>query len=102
MVPAIATGTLIIANFLFSALAWPAWQNGELSIIDTRDDFYAFDRELREGCRRYLRAVRTVFEFDFVTTATPDQVVELMTDFSPHRLVDSRHGHADGGWRPMR
>ena len=29
--------------------------------------------------------VRTKFEFDFVTTATPDQVVELMTDFSPNR-----------------
>jgi hypothetical protein len=29
--------------------------------------------------------VRTTFEFDFVTTATPDQVVELMTDFSPNR-----------------
>jgi hypothetical protein len=32
--------------------------------------------------------VRTKFEFDFVTTATPDQVIELMTDFSrnrPHR-----------------
>lgn len=25
------------------------------------------------------------FEFNFVTTATPDQVVELMTDFSPDR-----------------
>jgi hypothetical protein len=33
----------------------------------------------------YVRAVRTTFEFDFVTTATPDQVVELMTDFSPNR-----------------
>jgi hypothetical protein len=30
-------------------------------------------------------AVRTTFEFDFVTTATPDQVVELMTDFSSDR-----------------
>jgi hypothetical protein len=29
--------------------------------------------------------VRTKFEFDFQTTATPDQVVELMTDFSPNR-----------------
>jgi hypothetical protein len=29
--------------------------------------------------------VRTKFEFDFVTTATPDQVVEVMTDFSPNR-----------------
>jgi hypothetical protein len=29
--------------------------------------------------------VRTTFEFDFVTTATPDQVVELMTDFSPNQ-----------------
>jgi hypothetical protein len=29
--------------------------------------------------------VHTKFEFDFVTTATPDQVVELMTDFSPNR-----------------
>jgi hypothetical protein len=29
--------------------------------------------------------VRTQFEFDFVTTATPDQVIELMTDFSPNR-----------------
>jgi hypothetical protein len=29
--------------------------------------------------------VRTKFEFDFETTATPEQVVELMTDFSPHR-----------------
>jgi hypothetical protein len=32
--------------------------------------------------------VHTRFEFDFVTTATPDQVIELMTDFSryrPHR-----------------
>jgi hypothetical protein len=29
--------------------------------------------------------VRTTFEFDFVTTATPEQVVELMTDFSPNR-----------------
>jgi hypothetical protein len=27
--------------------------------------------------------VRTKFEFDFVTTATPDQVIELVTDFSP-------------------
>jgi hypothetical protein len=30
--------------------------------------------------------VRTRFEFDFVTTATPDQVIELMTDFSPNRV----------------
>jgi hypothetical protein len=30
--------------------------------------------------------VRTKFEFDFVTTATPDQVIELMTDFSPNRV----------------
>lgn len=29
--------------------------------------------------------MRTSFEFDFVTTATPEQVVELMTDFSPDR-----------------
>ena len=29
--------------------------------------------------------MRTKFEFDFVTTATPDQVIELMTDFSPDR-----------------
>ena len=29
--------------------------------------------------------MHTKFEFDFVTTATPDQVVELMTDFSPNR-----------------
>jgi hypothetical protein len=29
--------------------------------------------------------VRTRFEFDFETTATPDQVIELMTDFSPKR-----------------
>jgi hypothetical protein len=29
--------------------------------------------------------VHTEFEFDFTTTATPDQVVELMTDFSPNR-----------------
>ncbi len=29
--------------------------------------------------------MRTTFEFDFVTTATPDQVIELMTDFSPNR-----------------
>jgi hypothetical protein len=29
--------------------------------------------------------VRTRFEFDFLTTATPDQVIELMTDFSPNR-----------------
>ena len=29
--------------------------------------------------------MRTKFEFDFVTTATPDQVIELMTDFSPNR-----------------
>jgi hypothetical protein len=29
--------------------------------------------------------VRTKFEFDFETTATPEQVVELMTDFSPDR-----------------
>jgi hypothetical protein len=29
--------------------------------------------------------VRTKFEFDFVTTATPEQVIELMTDFSPNR-----------------
>jgi hypothetical protein len=29
--------------------------------------------------------VRTKFEFDFATTATPDQVIELMTDFSPNR-----------------
>jgi hypothetical protein len=35
------------------------------------------------GC--YGRLVRTVFEFDFVTTATPDQVIDLMTDFSPNR-----------------
>ncbi|WP_319457687.1 MULTISPECIES: hypothetical protein [unclassified Mycobacterium] len=25
------------------------------------------------------------FDFDFVTTARPDQVIELMTDFSPNR-----------------
>jgi hypothetical protein len=30
--------------------------------------------------------VSTKFEFDFVTTATPDQVIELMTDFSPNRV----------------
>jgi hypothetical protein len=30
--------------------------------------------------------VRTKFEFDFVTTATPDQVIELMTDFTPSRI----------------
>jgi hypothetical protein len=29
--------------------------------------------------------VRHKFEFDFVTTATPDQVIELMIDFSPNR-----------------
>jgi hypothetical protein len=29
--------------------------------------------------------VHAKFEFDFVTTATPDQVIELMTDFSPAR-----------------
>jgi hypothetical protein len=29
--------------------------------------------------------VHTKFEFDFVTTATPEQVIELMTDFSPNR-----------------
>jgi hypothetical protein len=29
--------------------------------------------------------VHTKFEFDFETTATPEQVVELMTDFSPDR-----------------
>jgi hypothetical protein len=29
--------------------------------------------------------VHSRFEFDFVTTASPDQVVELMTDFSPNR-----------------
>ena len=27
--------------------------------------------------------MRTTFDFDFVTTATPEQVIELMTDFSP-------------------
>ena len=27
--------------------------------------------------------MRTKFEFDFVTTATPDQVIELMTNLSP-------------------
>lgn len=29
--------------------------------------------------------MRTRFEFDFVTTATPEQVIELMTDFSAER-----------------
>lgn len=29
--------------------------------------------------------MHTKFAFDFVTTATPDQVIELMTDFSPNR-----------------
>lgn len=29
--------------------------------------------------------MHTKFEFNFVTTATPDQVIELMTDFSPKR-----------------
>jgi hypothetical protein len=29
--------------------------------------------------------VHARFEFDFVTTATPEQVTELMTDFSPNR-----------------
>jgi hypothetical protein len=29
--------------------------------------------------------VHTKFDFDFVTTATPEQVIELMTDFSPAR-----------------
>ena len=29
--------------------------------------------------------MHTKFEFDFATTATPDQIVELMTDFSPNR-----------------
>jgi hypothetical protein len=28
---------------------------------------------------------RIKFEFDFVTTATPEQVIELPTDFSPNR-----------------
>jgi hypothetical protein len=30
--------------------------------------------------------IRTKFEFDFHTDATPEQVVELLTDFSPNRL----------------
>ena len=30
--------------------------------------------------------MRTKFEFDFVTTATPDQVIDLMTDFTPNRI----------------
>ena len=29
--------------------------------------------------------MRTKFEFDVLTWATPNQVVELMTDFSPNR-----------------
>ena len=29
--------------------------------------------------------MHTKFEFDFITTATPEQVIELMTDFSPSR-----------------
>lgn len=29
--------------------------------------------------------MHTKFEFDFATMATPEQVVELMTDFSPNR-----------------
>ena len=29
--------------------------------------------------------MRTTFEFDFETTATPAQVIDLMTDFSPTR-----------------
>ncbi len=29
--------------------------------------------------------MRTKFEFDFLTSATPNQVIELMTDFSPNR-----------------
>ncbi len=29
--------------------------------------------------------VQTRFEFDFVTTATPSQVIDVMTDFSPDR-----------------
>jgi hypothetical protein len=29
--------------------------------------------------------VHTKFEFDFATTATPDQVIDLMIDFSPNR-----------------
>ncbi|CCF61060.1 hypothetical protein [Nocardia cyriacigeorgica] len=29
--------------------------------------------------------MRTTFEFDLPTAATPDQVVELLTDFSPRR-----------------
>ncbi|AGP66408.1 hypothetical protein OEM_48730 [Mycobacterium intracellulare subsp. yongonense 05-1390] len=29
--------------------------------------------------------MRTRFDFDFVTTASPHEVVELMTDFSPNR-----------------
>lgn len=29
--------------------------------------------------------MRTRFEFDFDTTATPEQVIEMMTDFSPNR-----------------
>jgi len=33
----------------------------------------------------WRQGVHTKFEFDFVTTATPDQVIELMTDFSPNR-----------------
>jgi hypothetical protein len=35
------------------------------------------------GC--YVRRVRHRFEFDFDTTATPTQVIDLMTDFSPER-----------------
>lgn len=30
--------------------------------------------------------MRTNFAFDFATTATPDRVIELMTDFSPNRV----------------
>jgi hypothetical protein len=40
--------------------------------------------------------VRTRFEFDFDTKATPNQVIELMTDFSPNRRAAPRHAaHRD-------
>lgn len=41
--------------------------------------------ESSRALRRYVRTVRTTYEFDFVTTAMRDQVIELMTDFSPDR-----------------
>ena len=58
VLPAIATRTFVIANFLLSALVHRGRQNSELSIIDTDEDFYALRQNLRVVSHRADRVPR--------------------------------------------